>query len=517
MDFIGRRKCFKPKILKAKRSDPASKNRGRTLDLTTRLDITKSMEESRVVRRERGPLHGKTRQEYDVLLFETTSTRIGERSRSFQHTKNADDTVTTEPSEKVASSVKYQRCAMASKIPSQRPSIYHSNALSYQNGSQADHSQLATDDPRFQRSGWLKRAKKVGFATPAGQIEPQDPTDGRLGDGLPYIVGEAYGATEVSDYDDKVKIGRHHDKRSGQTKIDFENDEDVNPLERRCIDANTASEMTLCRRSVKISPSICNRNDKRHFRSQQKGTTISGPDYKEDAGNVQPYEDGNTPEDGWKIIERVPQGNHAVFQEDIVDGDVSRPSRQGSRPNQASVHLSTAMPSSPLHALKGSKSPELGSQSRDRRVSRRPEVRETPSKSFLSDSRDGPRHTIVSNGGVYYTTAQSISIPLIETPTEVTFTTSPLDLPRTTQIPCAFPLPTSSYLSHATAQLNYPNKPSSHKVIRRKSHISNSSTRSAKVRPDISVPKSGGLELGMTPRLKRRMSRVPFVPPFKGM
>lgn len=377
------------------------------------------MEESRVVRRERGPLHGKIRQEYDVLLFETTSTRIGERSRSFQHTRNAGDTFTTEPSEKVASSVEYQRCAMAdhgppSKIPSQRPSIYHSNALSYQNGSQADHSQLATDDPRFQRNGWLKRAKKVGFATPAGQFEPQDPTDGRLGDDLPCIVGEAYGATEVSDYDDKVNVGRHHDKSSGQTNIDFENDEDVNPLERRCIDANTASEMTLCRRSVKTSLSICNRNDKRHFRSQQKGTTVSGPDYKEDAGDVQPYEDGNTPEDGWKIIERVPQGNHAVFREDILDGDVSRRSRQGSRPNQASVHLSTAMPSSPLHALEGSKSPELGSQSRDRRVSRRPEVRETPSKSFLSDSRDGPRHTIVSNGGVHFTTAQSTSIPLTE-------------------------------------------------------------------------------------------------------
>lgn len=460
--------------------------------------MTKSMEEPRVVRRERGPLHGKSRQEYGVLLFETTSTRVGERSRSFQHTRNADDTVTTEPSEKVASSVKYQRCAMAghgppSKIPSQRPSIHHSDSLSYQNGSKADHSQLATDDPKFQRSGWLKRAKRVGFAIPAGQIEPQDPTDGRLGDGLPHIVGD--GATEVSDEGDKVNIERHHDKRTVQANIGFEKDDVVNPLETRCMDANTASEITICRRSVKISPSICNRNDKGHFKSQQKGATITDPNYKEDAGNVQPYVHANTPEDGWKIIERVSQGYHTVFQQEILDSNVLRSSRQGSRPNQAS------------------KPPELGPQSR---MNRRPEVRETPSKSLFSGSCTAPKHTIVPNGGTYSTITQSTSTYSTNRsfhPTELTITTNPLDPPQTPQIPH----PTNSYLSHAIAQLNHPNnKQSSHTVMRRKSHISNNnSTGSAKVRPDLSVPSQGNLQLGVTPRLKRRMSRVPFVPPFK--
>lgn len=113
IEIIGKRKCFEPVRLKAKRSNPTSINRGRTLDLTTRVDITKQMHSPQVVRRKQGPLKGETRKEHGVLLCETRSTGIGETSRSFQPARNTDDTVATYPLGKVANSVKQPRCAMA--------------------------------------------------------------------------------------------------------------------------------------------------------------------------------------------------------------------------------------------------------------------------------------------------------------------------------------------------------------------------------------------------------------------
>lgn len=242
----------------------------------------------------------------------------------------------------------------------------HSNVSSYQHRNNAEHSQLTNNDSRLQRSGWLKQAKKVGFATPAGQIEPQDPMDGRLGDCLPYIVGEAHGATEVSDYDDKVNIRGCHDKRSGQTKTDLKNDEGVDPL--RYINDDVAVETNLYRRSA--------------------------------TDNVHLFDEGMTLKQDGKVIEDVSQGNHAYTQEHILDDNASRPSRQGPQPYQASVHLLTAMPSSPSRALKRSKTPELGSRGLIKRVRKLREVRETPDRSFFSDTRNVTRHTIVSNGGI---------------------------------------------------------------------------------------------------------------------
>lgn len=106
IEVIDKRKCSKPVTLKAKRSDPISINRGRTLDLATSLEITKSIQEPRVVRTKQGPLRGETRKENGVLLWDTTSTQIGETSRSFQPARNANETFATKTLGKVASSVK---------------------------------------------------------------------------------------------------------------------------------------------------------------------------------------------------------------------------------------------------------------------------------------------------------------------------------------------------------------------------------------------------------------------------
>lgn len=295
-----------------------------------------------------------------------------------------------------------------SKLSSQRPSICHLDVSSYQHDSNADHGQPTTDGLLLQRSGWLKRAKKVGFTTPAGQIEHRDQKDSRQGGSLPYIVREAHDAGGISD-DNKVDARRYHNKRIGQTKTDFKNDEDIDPWEQRRIDADTASETDLRRRSENTSIS----NGERPFRSERRGTrsqrnpTIRNLEIISGTGDIHSPEEGTTPE----IIERVSQRNNVIFREDIVD-DVSRPSRREFRPYQASVRLPAATPSSPLHALKRSESRELGSQCEVRTVSRLPEIRETPERSSFSDTRDGPRHTTVLNRGVYYKTAQSITILL---------------------------------------------------------------------------------------------------------
>ena len=69
-------------------------------------------------------------------------------------------------------------------------------------------------------------------------------------------------------------------------------------------------------------------------------------------------------------------------------------------------------------------------------------------------------------------------------------------------------LSATNYFSTAVEQLNSPTK-GPHSVVRRKSQIQGFS------RSRRSHVEKGSLELGVTPRLKRTMSNVPFRPPFK--
>ena len=63
------------------------------------------------------------------------------------------------------------------KIPSQRTSMASSIDSAGQHNSNIEDGQVTTNDCRIPQSGWLKRAKKFGSATPAGHKDHQKQRD----------------------------------------------------------------------------------------------------------------------------------------------------------------------------------------------------------------------------------------------------------------------------------------------------------------------------------------------------
>ncbi len=89
---------------KAKRSDPVSTTRGGTLDLTTRLETTDLIKDSRDIRRKQGLAKGKAQKENGILLFDSISTKLARGSVLCQPAGHPDENDSTEQLRKVASS-----------------------------------------------------------------------------------------------------------------------------------------------------------------------------------------------------------------------------------------------------------------------------------------------------------------------------------------------------------------------------------------------------------------------------
>ena len=76
-----------------------------------------------------------------------------------------------------------------------------------------EHSQVGTNRPGVQRRGWLKRAKKVGFATSADHVELRDQRDMRIGTSLLHIIAGADNKKEDSSEYGKVDTRGYHNKQ----------------------------------------------------------------------------------------------------------------------------------------------------------------------------------------------------------------------------------------------------------------------------------------------------------------
>ncbi len=143
VEETGKRERSKRMPLKAKRLTPVATMKGRPLDLSTgpvALDFVKEpLGKQRFV-------SGKLDVDNGLLISENTSTQNRREKRSLQPAEDADPF----------------------KVPSQRASMSHSSILLDQSDSNTKHDHVTTNDYRFQQSGWLKRAKKVGFTTPSG-------------------------------------------------------------------------------------------------------------------------------------------------------------------------------------------------------------------------------------------------------------------------------------------------------------------------------------------------------------
>lgn len=171
---------------------------------------------------------------------------------------------------------------------------------------------------------------------------------------LNILEKEADDAREVNHDDGKANTRRCRKKRSRQTEPNFEVDEDVDLQNRKPTNAGTTLQRNLNRGSEEIFPSVrdCERPQQKSARAQRNPTSPS-PDvhWADSTTGNRPLKVDDVPEQAWKIIERVSQGNHNLSQ-DILDNDTSNPLRQHSRPYRAlPLHHPFTTPHSSLHAF----------------------------------------------------------------------------------------------------------------------------------------------------------------------
>ena len=330
--IINQRLRTKPVISKAKRSEPASTMRGMILELTTTPLATDLVTNPQNTQGRQGPVNRETQVENASLRSGITLTQIIGESLSFQPTEDTDDIGVVNQSGKVGNLPSDKHAprlvtAQPSRIPSQLPSICHSDVSLPQSDHIAECSQPTTNDPGFRRSGWLKRAKKAGFGNPVHNRH-MDQTGIRHGDGLRYTATEA-DSLKSADEDGEVKVEGSHNERRRPTNADFKPGDDVARLNKRSIF---------------------------HLLGEDSVVLVS-------------------------------RDSHVVFQEDQLVKEISNPPRRRSRPYQTPLDLHSAAP-----AFHPPTFGPLASQSQVVRASIRPEIRETPDKPLVADTRDDPSH-----------------------------------------------------------------------------------------------------------------------------
>ena len=390
--------------------------------------------------------------------------------------------------------------------PSQRhlhkPSIYNLDISSNHLDGNEDYSQPTANNLRFQRSGWLKRAKAVALINSAGDVENQDQVEIRRVDSLSHIVAGADSNKGVSDEHGKVDTRGDYNTQSKETKTYIGTNEEDSLLVMR---SDPAANM-----SKKLKSTVCHSEQPsrtQQRRSQRNSTSPSPGAHPNDPTrkNFSALENNTVPQKAFGVMQHLTQYRHAASQEDILGNDNLTSQQRYPLRHVAPPSIPSVVAFSSYYSLERSASCELGSQYQVQSVSRLRDIR----GSTITNTRDNPKHATIMNGGICPNTTMSNHL-LIHHPPDLTFTTQ------------ASPPQTHTYFTHPTAQLSSPttscNSPP--KEIRRKSRFpagvyGAGSWSTGKVRKCGLGGSQGSLELGVTPRLKRRMSRVPFVPPFK--
>ena len=135
-----------------------------------------------------------------------------------------------------------------------------------------EHVQHTFNSIDFQRSGWLRRVKKVGFACTAGQNESQNQTDMRHEDTFPFFVMKVDGAENSIGFASKSSKGGFHSKPNCVGTAGFKIDEEPDSSIERSNDANVVPEIDLSRTSKDTGRRFDNSQRSRKFQPQDTRT-----------------------------------------------------------------------------------------------------------------------------------------------------------------------------------------------------------------------------------------------------